>query len=103
MIEDHGPRVYSFGLSERALTVDTRPVVFYHFHGLQLLSTHLTSQRGYNIIGILRQHIYRPYVQVLRRSLSEVQAVQPLFRAGFQIPTLPESLRAIWHHRFVWA
>jgi len=63
--------------------------VFYHFHGLRLISpTQARLYSGYRV-GVAALDLYRTYVQALGRAAARLTG------AGFPIPFFPENLSAL--------
>lgn len=66
-------------------TVDAKPVVFYHFHALAVVSPELivpASHAVYRLDESLLEHVFVPYADAIAAAFSEVQQHQPTFRFG---------------------
>lgn len=65
-------------------TVEGKPVVFFHFHGLQMLSRRMFEHvRSFPVTPLQRAAIYVPYVRALRDAMREIGEVAPHFSEGF--------------------
>jgi hypothetical protein len=80
--------------------VDGVPVVFYHFHNLEWLTSGLIAPTGnaYPIRPETVHLIYRPYIELLKASLEVVRQIEPKFDRGFKtrspgILTLARKMR----------
>jgi hypothetical protein len=78
---------YRFGRDERGtITVNGAPLIFYHFHQLQLLSNGRFDRLSgaYRAMGPEPEVAYQAYEVALTRVLQEVRALQPGFSAGMK-------------------
>ncbi|MEC9464573.1 MAG: hypothetical protein VX834_02235 [Myxococcota bacterium] len=68
--------------------IDDVPLVHYHFHGLSLCSptSFIAFRYSYPVTDEVLREIYVPYIEALRRSMRELQAVLPGFDAGMTEP-----------------
>ena len=61
--------------------VDGEPLLFYHFHGLSPLNRWLyytaLATYGNRLNGMLRRHVYAPYVRDLQRAGSQLRGLDP--------------------------
>jgi hypothetical protein len=71
---------HALSVRDGGVLVDGVPLVFFHFHGLRTLgrSLYLTDHRRYGapFAGLVRRHIYRPYVQQLAGIAAQVERLQ---------------------------
>lgn len=93
---------YNYALNAGRLTVDTYPLIFYHFHALRFLGPHLMGQHGYDIPSIVGENVYEPYARALGNSLAEVRRVAPGFGYGLQIASWRDLARDALHGRYFW-
>jgi hypothetical protein len=93
---------YQFEVSKGNLAVDASPLVFYHFHAFQLLSSHLMGQRAYDVPDIVHQYVYGAYVRALKELLNETRHLQPVYCAGFRRPPWRQFFRDLRHGRYFW-
>ena len=93
---------YHFALVKDVLKVNSYPLVFYHFHAFQLLSSRLMGQRGYDVPDAVHRYVYRGYARALQESLNETRQLQPAFRAGFRRPPWRELFHDLRHRRYFW-
>jgi hypothetical protein len=72
----------------QAPTVNGRPVVFYHFHSLQVPRPDavLPSKHAFPITFVLIQGCYGPYAEALYSQAMAVKAVLPQFAFGMSEP-----------------
>lgn len=78
---------YNFGQDdEGTVTVDGTPLVFYHFHQLQLLSNGGFDRLSgsYRAMGAEPQAVYAAYEAALTAVLKEVRLLRPGFSAGMK-------------------
>ena len=78
---------YRFGIDNQGLiTVDETPLIFYHFHQLQLLSNGSFDRMSdaYRAMGPEPEPVYRAYEATLTLLLREVRTLQPNFVAGMK-------------------
>ena len=78
---------YRFGIDNQGLiTVDENPLIFYHFHQLQLLSNGSFDRMSdaYRAMGPEPETVYRAYEATLTLLLREVRTLQPNFVAGMK-------------------
>lgn len=56
---------------EGRLMIDEQPLIFYHFHGLKKINRWLYDAEirkyRFRLSGIVRRHIYRPYIDALEK------------------------------------
>lgn len=80
-------------------TADERPVIFYHFHRLDILGR---SWYRCGIKGVSGQHVdvlYRPYIHALRRAYATLGALVPGFTGGMVALRLAQIWRWIRYRR----
>jgi hypothetical protein len=87
-------RNYALSLERRGVRVDGQELVFFHFHafrqlGRWLYDPHLQTY-GVRPDGLLKQHIYGPYIRELKRSARWIAR-----RAGVD----PDQIRVGWIRR----
>ena len=78
---------YQFGKNSiKTITVNGSPLIFYHFHQLQLLSNSSFDRMSdsYRAMGSEPEDVYRAYETALTCLLQEVRAIQPSFSAGIR-------------------
>jgi hypothetical protein len=78
---------YDFGQdNEGTITVGDEPLVFYHFHQLQLLSDGCFDRLSgaYRAMGAEPQKVYENYEVALTEVLKEVRLLRPGFSAGMK-------------------
>lgn len=78
---------YRFGQDgQGGITVDSLPLVFYHFHQLQLLSNGGFDRLSgsYRAMGPEPKPVYDAYEVALTRVLQDVRALRPDFSAGMK-------------------
>lgn len=78
---------YRFGWDDRGtITVNGAPLIFYHFHQLQLLSNGRFDRLSgaYRSMGPEPEVAYQAYEAALTHVLQEVRALQPSFSAGMK-------------------
>jgi hypothetical protein len=70
------------------VTVDGRPLIFFHFHGLRLRASgrHRLAPPGYLIPPATRRLIYEPYLDSLGHAKDTVRSVNPGFAWGVDPP-----------------
>lgn len=89
---------YHISGSGRQPIVDGRPVIFYHFHQLQTISSKLfpfagvVPAAGYNFDASIGRIFYLPYVRALKRGSLDLRRLIPLNT------TLTYSLRELAHY-----
>jgi hypothetical protein len=72
---------YAVVLADGGITVDGRPLIFYHYHALVVLSRNLFGWfavvpcRFFPSSRVVRNAIYRPYVRRLRKAQAEIDGV----------------------------
>jgi hypothetical protein len=89
---------YRFGQDDQGMiTVDNAPLVFYHFHQLQLLSNGSFDRLSgfYRIMGEEPEMVYEAYEAALTDVLNEVLALRPGFSAGMRSVLRIKSQRFI--------
>jgi hypothetical protein len=84
------------------LCVSGAPLIFYHFHALQLVTTHLFAQRGHNLPAVVKRRIYQPYVVALRAALGAIRGRAPGFSGGFAWPPWRSLVDDLRHGRALW-
>jgi hypothetical protein len=92
---------YTLAKEKNGLMVDHQPVIFFHFHALQLVSPRLFNQIGYNVSASARKNLYIPYARALGSALNQVRSISPSFQGGFTIPDLKNAIFSILHRRWV--
>lgn len=75
-------------------TVNGSPVVFYHFHNLAWYEDDSFMLGRYRISSSAVNHIYRPYIDELKKQLHTVQQLYPGFSNG-KVPC-PDKKRSFW-------
>jgi hypothetical protein len=79
---------YEIGETDRGLTVDGEPLVFYHYHRFSMSpkGRHQLAPAKYHLSRRNRRLIYAPYVIELAAAMEQIRSVEPRFRAGFSEP-----------------
>jgi hypothetical protein len=93
---------YRFGMDAQGLiTVDDGPLIFYHFHQLQLLSNGSFDRlsASYRAMCIEPELVYETYETSLTRVLKEVRAIRPGFKAGMK-PALHVKFQRLVQYLF---
>jgi hypothetical protein len=94
--------VFSAPIEQRdgRLTIDGRPLVFYHYHGFQMLADGRTDAMPplYQELGPVPTELYRPYEKALVDALRRVRQIDPAFAAGLRSPGMMSARR--WVQRF---
>lgn len=91
---------YRFDHNEQgAITVDGAPLVFYHFHQLQLLSNGSFDRLSgsYRAMGPEPEIVYEAYEASLTATLKEVRDIRPGFSAGIKPVLRVKSQRLVQH------
>jgi hypothetical protein len=75
------------------LFVDEDPLVFFHYHRVQLRRRggHAWEPPGYPISEHDRRLVYDPYLAELDEALSLIRTVEPAFSAGIEAPPPPRQ------------
>ncbi len=81
--------------------VDGLPVIFFHFHALQLVTPHLMTQIGFNISRASRKNLYSPYLKALQFALRQVYPLSPAFDKGFKLPDWKNIILGILQGRWI--
>jgi len=81
--------------------VDGLPVVFFHFHALQLVTPHLIIQIGFNISPMARKGLYVTYLKALQFAFRQVNQVSPAFNKGYRLPDWKNVIFSILYRRWV--
>ena len=68
------------------VTVDGRPLVFFHFHRVRLRRSgrHAYHPPGYHVPRTVIRLVYRPYLEALAAARAELTGVEPGFQAGLE-------------------
>jgi hypothetical protein len=68
------------------ITVNDRPLIFYHFHQFQLLTNNSFDRlsNSYRVLGVEPEDVYAIYEAVLRGLLREIRSMYPNFSAGIR-------------------
>ena len=75
------------------LCVDGTPVIFYHFHSLQIVApTKFRLVHRFYLRPDVIELIYKPYTQALTAAIARVERVVPSFRLSFARPGVAEQL-----------
>jgi hypothetical protein len=82
------------------LLIDGQPLIFYHFHKLQIL-----GKKWFHcgVRGISRRNarlIYRPYLHALQEAYARLRTIEPGFEAGFSRVDAPAVWRWLRYRRF---
>ncbi len=78
---------YHFEMSEGAvITVNDRPLIFYHFHQFQILNNGRFDRlsAAYKVMGSEPEEVYKKYEDAINNAMYDVQAVAPGFQAGLK-------------------
>ncbi len=89
---------YCFGQDgEETITVDGKPLIFYHFHQFQLLSNGSFDRLSgsYRVMGSEPKLVYECYESALTDVLKEVRVLRPDFSAGMRSVFLIKSQRLV--------
>ena len=70
-------------MTESKVVVDGVPLVFFHFHSLQLLGRGLFFLGNYPLNRSQKRFIYDPYIRDINASIARVRRVTKSFRSGF--------------------
>lgn len=93
---------YSFGLKDGQVTVESQPLVFFHFHRLEQISQWVYDPNlagyGMRASSLLKRHIYGPYIQELREVARWMSASVPanqshLFRSSIRRESPARAVR----------
>jgi hypothetical protein len=92
---------YHIHRTDNKIFIDTVPLIWYHYHPLKLYEDTKGILQAYPV-SIYNEHIYRPYIETLRRSLTLIRdtydrSFSPLTdpRLGFVRRLKQEVLRRI--------
>jgi hypothetical protein len=66
--------------------------VFYHFHGLRIISKNQLQIGGYSLPLALTQHVYAPYCDDLKAALNQLEAIQFVWKPQAVIESLPTQI-----------
>lgn len=66
--------------------------IFYHFHGLKILSRKNLQMVQYSLPHTLRKNVYQPYFNDLKAAISQLDTVQFSCRPQAQAASLPRRL-----------
>lgn len=69
--------------------------VFYHFHGLRILSRKQLQIGGYSLPVALKRHVYTPYCDDLKQSLNQLEAIKFKWKPQAMIPSWPKRALVI--------
>lgn len=75
-------------------TIDSAPLVFYHFHSLSWCEDNTFMLDRYRLTRIALDTIYHPYIASLKEQLTEIQRHYPNFKRG-TVP-LPTRKKPFW-------
>jgi len=87
--------------SAGALTVNDSPLLFYHFHQFQLLENGKFDRLSRFYTSVCREPalLYEYYEREIKKSMLEVRAIDPSFKAGLQRAARVNGRR--WIQQFV--
>lgn len=79
------------------LTIDGRPLIFYHYHQFQLLSDGKVDYMPplYLSLGSVPMSIYRPYQAALEDALGRLRRLDPTFDAGIRSSRVASARRLV--------
>ena len=86
---------YTLRQGPEGLMVEDTPLVFFHYHRVELRSSgpHQSRPAGYHVPRRVRRLVYRPYLEEIDAVLADVRAVAPGFDAGLEErPSLRERI-----------
>jgi hypothetical protein len=89
---------YRFGLNAAgAETVNGQPLIFYHFHQIQMLTNGQFDRlsAAYTADGAEPERVYKRYEEALMQELARIRQVAPDFSAGFKPALRVKSQRAV--------
>ncbi len=92
---------YDLGDTPTGPSVNGKPVIFYHYHGLRVLvpevfsGSLVTPSAGYDFTHVQLRLIYRPYARALRAADGEARACA----AGDLLPRSVSAFAGIWKYR----
>lgn len=97
---NHDQYRYSHDKDGRLL-VEGGPAVFYHFHGLKLISPDIVVPLGpsYHIDGNILYHCFLPYLNSLRAQIAKLRQISPGFSFGLAAEADLTQQRCVLAHR----
>ena len=66
--------------------------VFYHFHGLRILSRKQFQDGGYSLPLALKQYVYKPYCNDLKEAINQLEAIPFIWKPQAVIASLPRRI-----------
>ena len=66
--------------------------VFYHFHGLRILSRKQLQVGQYSLPLVLKQYVYRPYCDDLKEAINQLEAIPFIWKPQAVIASLPRRI-----------
>lgn len=66
--------------------------VFYHFHGLRILSRKKLLIGRYLLPLVLKRYVYRPYCNDLKAAINRLEAIQYTWKPQAKIASLPRRI-----------
>jgi hypothetical protein len=89
---------YSITAQDETLHVDEVPLLFYHFHSLNMLTPWLYHST-YRLTNQQVDLVYRPYLRELRLAFSRIRQLRPGFSSGLARPTARKWLSWLYHRK----
>lgn len=78
---------------EKLPSVNSIPVIFYHFHDFAIQSNWTFDYGDLPLSKSVKEYIYNPYIEALSKSLSDIRGIDPAFAAGIVQPD--KGIRAL--------
>jgi len=63
--------------------------IFYHFHGLRILSREQLQIGQYSLPSALKQYVYKPYCDDLKEAIKQLEAIQFIWKPQALIASFP--------------
>ncbi len=78
---------YNIKKTDNQVSINDTPLVLFHFHALQILSSSkFNPSPGYNIPRHIQQAIYAPYFDILKKNIEKIKLINKNFNFGFSKP-----------------
>jgi hypothetical protein len=92
---------YQLAEIDGRLFVGDDPLIFYHFHSMEMLPWGLFWLGAYHITPKQQDYVYQPYFYDLKKTIEKVHEVAPGFDAGYLQVSLRNIARLIYHRQIV--